>query len=191
MDLADTFADVIMVWHAYQLNPRDFLEDCIRYGKLKFWRAGFPWAEVNACIDNETFEFTGSKDAIQNFEQMTGENWDSLGDDLLYQMRCPKCASTHAVPWTSWGKDSAWITPSGSRGKLAGELESAGLADKTFGVSVPCGIVFDHELLKTQKFRRDIVALRSRNIPLPGTILNIDGKYHQPNRTNGKLKTKL
>jgi hypothetical protein len=26
--------DVLMVWHAYMLNPRCFLEDCFRYGML-------------------------------------------------------------------------------------------------------------------------------------------------------------
>jgi hypothetical protein len=153
----------------------DFLEDCIRYGKLDFWRTGFPWAEINACIDNETFEFIGSQEAIQNFETMTGQSWDSLSEDNIIEIRCPKCASTHAVPWTDWGKESAWITNSASRSKFIGETEAAGYADKPFGVAVDCGIFFDHELFKTQNFRRDLVALRSKDIPMPCTILNIDG----------------
>ncbi len=81
----------------------DFLEDCIRYGKLDFWRIGFPWAEINACIDNETFDFIGSQEAIQNFETMTGQSWDSLSEDNIIEIRCPKCASTYAVPWPDLG----------------------------------------------------------------------------------------
>lgn len=173
--ILNSFADVIMVWHAYQLNPRDFMEDCIRYGKNKFWRAGFPWKEVNACIDNETFEFRGSKEAIQNFESMTSHSWDSFGEDNTLQMRCPKCANTHTIPWTQWGRGDAWVPSFASPGKLEGEKVAGGLADSTFSVSVQCGIVFDHELLKTQRFRKDVIALRSRDIPMPGTILNIEG----------------
>ncbi len=78
-------------------------------------------------------------------------------------------------PGLIWGRESAWITNSATRSKLIGETEAAGYADKTFGVAVDCGIFFDHELFKTQKFRRDLVALQSKDVPMPGTILNIDG----------------
>ncbi|KAF3483895.1 uncharacterized protein GIQ15_03219 [Arthroderma uncinatum] len=50
--------DVVMVWHAYMLNPRDVLEDCLRLGKMSFWTSGLPLDVINECIDNTTFEYT-------------------------------------------------------------------------------------------------------------------------------------
>jgi hypothetical protein len=29
--------DVLMVWHAYMLNPRTYLEDCVRLGRMDLW----------------------------------------------------------------------------------------------------------------------------------------------------------
>ena len=66
-----------MVWHAYQLNPRDFLEDCIRHGKMGFWRAGLPWSAIDACISNEMFEFEAPIEAVKNFVGATGLPWNS------------------------------------------------------------------------------------------------------------------
>ena len=167
-----------MVWHAYQLNPRDFLEDCIRYGKLKFWRTGFPWAAVNSCINNDNFEFMATNQAIGLFESKTGHSWNNIDDQNLC-INCPSCSRPHTVPWTKWNSQTAWLSNPGNRGKLRGETEANGFADQKFMFTTPCGIVFDHDLLKTQKFRRDMEALLAKDVPMPGTILDIDGIYVQ------------
>ena len=49
--------DVLMVLHSFMLNPRSFLEDCIRQNKLSLWHAGLPWALIDQVVDNETFEY--------------------------------------------------------------------------------------------------------------------------------------
>lgn len=49
--------DVLMVWHAYMLNPRAYLEDCIRHGRMAIWNVEMPWRVVAECIDSETFEY--------------------------------------------------------------------------------------------------------------------------------------
>lgn len=171
------FADVIMVWHAYQLNPRNFLEDCLRYGKMRFWRTGLPWAAIDSCINNETFQFTPTAAAIMNFERGTGYPWNSLDETSAARVGCPMCNQVHFVPLTRWDSKSAWETTRyGSNSVLKGELTGNGFADKGFHFRGPCGIVIDHELLKTQKFRRDIEALRFNEIPMPKTLLNHDGK---------------
>lgn len=59
---------------------------------------------------------------------------------------------------------------------LRGEIEATGIADKSFSFSCPCGTVINHELLKTQKFRKDMEALRFDDIPMPGTLLDIKGE---------------
>lgn len=164
-----------MVWHAYQINPRDFFEDCLRYGKMRFWRAAFPWADINECINNDHFGFTTSNEAIHNFEDVAGYAWNSLDDPPKARVICPKCHQPHFVPWTKWDSEQAWMSE-GYGATLRGESLASGLADKHFYFHCPCGTLIDHELLKTQKFRNDMVALRVSDVPMPGTLLDLNGK---------------
>lgn len=43
--------DVLMVWHSFMLNPRTYLEDCLRFGMMGLWKTGLPWKAVDAVID--------------------------------------------------------------------------------------------------------------------------------------------
>ena len=176
-----------MVWHAYQLNPRDFLEDCTRYGVMKFWQTGLPWATVNACIDNDTFEFVTSSTAIQAFEAKTGNAWNSLDDPPTISLDCPQCRRKNSVKLTRWDLQFAWLESTSPAVRLAtgtrvpyklnGEIMPGGFADKTFEADCSCGLKLDHELFKTQKFRKDMEALRFNDVPMPGTILDLNGKH--------------
>ena len=41
--------DVLMVWHSHMLNPRAYLEDCLRNGQMHMWRTalcGKRWRTV-------------------------------------------------------------------------------------------------------------------------------------------------
>ena len=60
---------------------------------------------------------------------------------------------------------------------LTGETEANGFADQKFMFPACCGVIFDHDLLKTQKFRQDMEALLNNDVPMPGTILDLDGIY--------------
>ena len=174
--LTDFETDVIMVWHAYMLNPRDFLEDCLRQGKMKFWRAGLPWSAINSSIDNNNFDYSASEAAKKHFEDRTGCPWNSLDDVSDATIECPSCRRQLSVRRTRWDLQHAWTKTSSQKdAALYGELEAAGFSDKQFEVQCQCGIVIDHELRRTQKFRRDIKALRNLNVPMPGTILNDTG----------------
>ena len=170
-----------MVWHAYMLNPRDFLEDCLRQGKMRFWRAGLPWAVINPCIDNITFEYRTSEAAMERFEDRTGYRWESLNDNPTAAIECPSCRRTLYVPRTKWDSQRAWTASSSHKESgLHGELLAAGLADKKFEIQCQCGIVIDHDSLRTQKFRRDVRALSNLDVPMPGTILDDTGVYSWP-----------
>ena len=163
------------------LNPRDFLEDCLRQGKMKFWRTGLPWAIINDCIDNNCFEYSASDAATQLFEDRTGYKWNSLLDHPNAIIKCPLCVRELWVPQTGWGKESAWKRSSSRKdAELYGELVAAGLSDQKFEVQCQCGTVLDHELYRTQKFRKDIQALRNLDVPMPGTILNENGVCFYP-----------
>ena len=179
-----------MVWHAYQLNPRDFLEDCLRYGKIKFWASGFPWAAVDPCIDNVTMDFAASSNAIDTFVSKTGCAWNNLDDSPMVMLDCPMCRAKLSVPWTRWDSLNAWTgTPSSSilteKASATGSAQSpgnlhvrpisGGFADMDFEQRCNCGVILDHDLLRILKFRKDMEALRFRDMPMPGTLLDMKG----------------
>lgn len=162
-----------MVWHSYMLNPRCFFEDCIRYGKMDFWVTGLPWNMINSCIDNSSFDYTPSNEAMRTFENVTGLAWDNLHDGPSKAIACPKCQYKVDCPWT---------TPT-SYSTSTGELvaNGNGYADQSLYAScLSCGHVVTHDLLRIQKFRRDVQLLLKDDRPMPGTILSIEGLPQKP-----------
>lgn len=59
--------DVIMVWHAFLLNPKCFYDTCMRNNILHFANYPFPLQRVSQFIDNETFEFNVPEEKQQNY----------------------------------------------------------------------------------------------------------------------------
>jgi hypothetical protein len=100
-----------MVWHAFMLNPRNYLEDCLRYGLKNLWTTGMPWKVVNSAISTQlAYEPPqGAKDAWIN---ATGRAWDNLEDEMHVKVKCPKCHNFCNIPWTTCGlpekNTSAW-----------------------------------------------------------------------------------
>lgn len=168
MLITNFFSDVIMVWHSYMLNPRDFLEDCIRNLKMKFWRAGIPWLAIDSCMNNETLEYSGTQES-QNLFERTGLAWDNLHDSPHVIFPCPGCKQAVECPWTTCGDAASWDSRGCENGK--------GFADKLFVLSCPhCRLAIDHEKLRVNKFRRNMQDLLLNDTPMPGTILSIDGE---------------
>ena len=64
--------DVLMVWHAYMLNPRAYLEDCVRLGRMALWHMRMPWNAVAECINPSTFAFEAGAVAEGSFTRLTG-----------------------------------------------------------------------------------------------------------------------
>lgn len=157
-----------MIWHAYILNPRDFLEDCIRLGKMSFWAAGMPWEIVHLSIDNNNFEYDPGTGARSNFEQSTGLQWDNVHDPPYTTIYCTLCNQPVAIPWLEEYPDLGPLEdPFG---------DCKGYCDKNFRFSCPnCADVITHEKLHVAKFRRDMQSLIEDRIPMPGTILSHHG----------------
>lgn len=93
-----------MVWHAFMLNPRNYLEDCIRFGLNNVWSSGMPWAAVNAAID-VNFNYIVPGSAQVSFIGTTGHNWDNAEDSMTRQLNCPRCSNVLEIPWTTFGMD--------------------------------------------------------------------------------------
>lgn len=64
--------DVLMVWHAYMLNPRAYLEDCVRLGWMALWYTKMPWSAVAEYINPSTFAFEAGPVAEGSFNRSTG-----------------------------------------------------------------------------------------------------------------------
>lgn len=158
-----------MVWHSYMLNPRNFLEDCIRTLKMNFWRTGLPWPVIDSCIDNHSLEYSATERAQQDYENKTGSAWDSLNDSSNVSVGCPKCKRLLECPWTTCGETQVWGDHGGESG--------SGFADKSFSLPCShCGITIDHEKLRVRKFRNNMQELLLKDTPMPGTILSVHGR---------------
>lgn len=161
------YSDVVMVWHAYMLNPRAFLEDCIRNAKMSFWAAGLPWDVLDQCIDNQSFAYRPGDAAKTGFEMRVGRSWDNLDDLPEKFLDCPRCQKSFSIPWT--------------RGEMSSDLDKAfesatGYADKNLQCFCPhCSYFVDHQRLRVAKFRRDLEALIQVDRPMPGTLYNVKG----------------
>jgi hypothetical protein len=91
-----------MVLHAHMLNPRAFLEDCIRFGHRALWLSGMPWRLVNAAINNE-FAYNPADLAKARWVAETSRQWDNTADEMVKRMKCPACNAHLEIPWTTCG----------------------------------------------------------------------------------------
>ena len=157
----------MMVWHAHMLNPRAFLEDCIRNAKLPLYAAGFPWEAIDSCIDNKNFDYIPGEASREFFERRTGQNWENLYDSTTKSLNCHGCQKTLPVPWTS-GSMSL---------NLGTAFEScSGYSDNNFSFHCPhCSLRIKQDTLKVAKFREDVEELVHNDRPMPGTIYNVRG----------------
>jgi hypothetical protein len=155
-----------MVWHAYLLNPRCFLEDCLRWGKMDWYATGLPWVAIDACIDNVTFEYNPPVHAQETFRSATQHTWSLLDGAPTKQYRCPGCRKINEFQWTEG---------SGYRNKGAFK-PGRGLADENFVRHCECKYRFSMDVLRVLKFRKDLYRMSSKDIPLPGTLLNLNGQ---------------
>lgn len=88
-----------MVWHAFLLNPRNYLEDCIRFGLKDLWATGLPWQAVNAAIDT-SFNYDIPEEGKVEFATKARQ-WNNTDDPLEKTLRCPRCSNELQIPWTT------------------------------------------------------------------------------------------
>ncbi|KAI2782618.1 hypothetical protein F4815DRAFT_427894 [Daldinia loculata] len=159
--------DVLMVWHAHMLNPRAYLEDCILYCLNGLWTAGMPWQLVDNAID-ANFNYNVSPECKEAWENLIGRKWDNVDDPMVKVLKCPSCAKTLRIPWTTCELSEECT---GKDPDLLGE----GYGDGNFKhVCAKCGRVITREFLEAAKFVKDSQRLLSRGRPMPGTILEND-----------------
>ncbi|KAL6406762.1 hypothetical protein AUP68_09567 [Ilyonectria robusta] len=159
--------DVLLVWHAHMLNPRNFLEDCLRHGYGSFWSAGMPWALLNRSIDPQ-FQYCvadGCKDA---WKIRTGRDWVNEVGPATKQIQCPACSAKNEIPWTTCGQGQ---DAKGGRPGLVGTGYGDG---KLSWICNNCKMSIDHEVLRFTNFRNDVKNLVKNDYPMPGTIIDAE-----------------
>lgn len=140
---------------------------------MNFWRNGLPQLTIDACIDNDSFEYSANLEAQSTFQTQTGLAWDSLNDAPTKVLPCPNCKRQLACPWTTVNI-SSFVD--------GGSMDLArGFADKGFHYTCEgCKVELTHDVLRTQKFRSDLQQLLLADVPMPGTILDQHGKETYP-----------
>lgn len=170
--------DVLIVWHAYMLNPRCYLEDCLRYGRMRLWNTPFPWQIAADCINSDTFAFEPSEGAKHLLNSMTGFNHDAVVGTR--QLSCPNCATSNEIPWTTCQKyPTLDVRTYDELNKIIHQMLSSGrgYCDRDLNQACSsCKINITHDRLRARKFCRDVRNLCSdENVPMAGTLLGLDG----------------
>lgn len=161
-----------MVWHAFQLNPRNFLEDCLRFGKLRLWRTGLPWNVINSCIKGNDLELIVPETTKKRFEGIIGEPWEMEDMPDTLEIPCAGCMKGNRVQWTRM--NSAVVT------HISGVLDT-GFASQHFQATCEyCNMEITHKKLQEGIIRRGIVAAHTTSRPMPGTVLDLNGQSYRP-----------
>ncbi|KAI9748317.1 MAG: hypothetical protein M1835_001818 [Candelina submexicana] len=164
--------DILMVWHAYMLNPHCYYEDCLRHNKLSLYDRGLPWHKLNDAIDKERWIYNPPKSLLQSKvpNAKPGHDSYSLTPFLLETLescpekqplkflQCPMCG-TGEVPQTIQISLVAYFS-----------------ADHSV-VCPHCAGSVDREQLKVYKMKTDYVYHLHNERRMPGTILHVSGNF--------------
>ncbi|KHC82547.1 hypothetical protein MGS_01403, partial [Candida albicans P78042] len=108
--------DVIMVWHAFLLNPKTFYDSFTRTDFIVFAKYPLPLDRIHGCIDNTTFEFNVPEIYRENYSSLlqsfTNDPNDLIFDPIddlsavritdkkvkIYCPRCQKLLTFQSVP---------------------------------------------------------------------------------------------
>ncbi|KAI0160700.1 hypothetical protein GGR57DRAFT_390743 [Xylariaceae sp. FL1272] len=162
--------DVLMIWHAHMLNPRAYLEDCIRHGVRNLWHVGIPWQLVNNAIDSK-FNYIATLDQKAEWEETSRRKWDNPDDPMSKALpNCNHCNRTNFALWTTCGR----AEDATSRSKPSDEVVGHGYGDADFQHKCEgCSKVLTRDFLEVSRFKMDVQKLLVYHRPMPGTILDI------------------
>lgn len=102
--------DVIMVWHAFLLNPKSFFDTFSRNSFIDFAKYPLPLDRIYSCINNETFEFSVPESYEKNYINVLKKFINNNDTDFIYEIKnfsmyqhlviinCPNCKNTISDP---------------------------------------------------------------------------------------------
>ncbi|KAG2733118.1 hypothetical protein G9P44_004108 [Scheffersomyces stipitis] len=172
--------DVVMVWHAFLLNPKSFYDNCVRNDILPFGMFPLPLKRLSDSIDNDSFVYKPSEVLKDNYldvvSSFTVEPTDLIYDmdnfamyEQLVSISCPSCDQIilKDIPYTN---DA-----------------STGFADDGFKQKInygKCRCQFSDIITHEELRKRQLYADVRSDIPLPGLYKYfsnvISDKYFRP-----------
>lgn len=152
--------DVLMVWYAYILSPRTYLEDCLRTGTGFMWATPMPWKLINDAIDPHSYLYEPPDLSQHKFEKLTGLNWAIEMDSCIKKLMCPFCQTENDIPWFKVGPHGIIDQQSYAYRDMRAECRQ-------------CSFVMDHSKLCAVKFATDLLAFQTKRVPLPGMLLDL------------------
>ncbi|KAA8917702.1 hypothetical protein TRICI_000141 [Trichomonascus ciferrii] len=167
--------DILMVWHAFLLNPRAYAEDCRRF-KVDdiIWNTEFPWKLVNEHI-NPSYKYKVSQKHQDYFVSNTGISWDNLDDDpdtKQKRIQCVSCRTWFGVPFSDGSNPKQPIDDSSHSSHHL--YTSTSYASRWFKAACPnCKSSVTHDSLRVAKFFRDFEAFETKAVCLPGSLVNV------------------
>ncbi|EEH36316.2 hypothetical protein PAAG_06734 [Paracoccidioides lutzii Pb01] len=133
---------------------------------MSFWSTGLPWQAVDFCINDRTFDYFPTDEAVTNFRTQMDLQWDDTNDSPSKVFTCPQCQGQVMIPWQEQHPQI---------GSLARPFEhGSGFTDKTLRtMCIHCRVTITHEKFRIAKFRHDVLLM-------PGTILSRNGMPENP-----------
>ncbi|GBE89583.1 hypothetical protein SCP_1602460 [Sparassis crispa] len=132
--------DVLMVWHAYLLNPGWYAEDCLRLPIMETLRT-LGDRFIHAVFEmGDPEQYQPSPERVASWQEQTGTPWDAL--DAAVQMthqrvECPRCCMFNEAPYLT--------------------LSGTGYAQHKFAhYCMRCGFEVTRETLAVRRFVRDL-----------------------------------
>lgn len=171
--------DVLIVWHAFMLNPHAYLEDCLSQGMMQMWHQGMPWAAVDRAVNPSTGKYEPDADSVAAWKVLTNLPWDNLDDASFKLMYCPECKDHNRrktalqVPWTTAGKafaDAAQVLQRSSSLNdplaIVNQYTAGGVGIADSGFQVICNVCrsrVDHDRCRAEKFNDAARGLRPKH----------------------------
>lgn len=154
--------DVIMVWHAFSLNPKSYYDFLVRNQFCQFYATALPLDQIHLAIDNFTYKYNPpsrlrdgylliirifSKDELDALYDWTSFNMLNLRCDIS----CPICQGTilEDVPYTN-NSDTGFADANFSQKHIP--VSSKGCVCR-FGTNVT------HESLRRRQLYADLFSL--------------------------------
>src|SRR5204862_2398691 len=118
------------------------------------------------CIDNKTLEYRAPQEAMDAFTSRGSLVWDNVQGPAEKAVSCDSCTKPVLCSFTNLS----------SFDPFRPFEASTGYADKAFmATCTSCRKKIVHDSLRLQKFRSDVQSLVKDNVPMPGTLLSLNG----------------
>lgn len=101
--------DILMVWHAFLLNPHDYDRACRRHNFTCVSTLLFPWTELHAAINSENWAYT----LPQTSARWTEEHAIMEPDLFHYLCEAGKTSNSVSTTLARYGENEAQIFPPG------------------------------------------------------------------------------